>query len=631
MVPTLSTGALLAGLGITMGGTVELQHILLIPALILFVTVLGLREHWIIAEELRLQREAERAAQQTAEGKERLSLVLSSVTDSVMVLDRQWRITYANPHAQQLVEAHSDLVLGKTVWEVFPQARPVFEPRYRHVLESGEPARFEEWIPDLDLCFEVNAMPVPEGIAIFFRDITQRKRALQDLTRMTQHDTLTGLANRKHFSEVLDRTLKQKRRRGELALFSIDLDGFKTINDTLGHPAGDALLQQVAGRLKAIMRQQDTVARLGGDEFAIIQPGPVDEGAAVAVARRIASALAAPFSIAGREVVIRASTGIALAPEHGRQAELLLTRADLALYRAKAQESASFRIFEERMEAEVQSRRTLRLDLQAAIERNEFAVHYQPIVDLDSGRLVRLEALLRWHHPERGMVLPGDFVPLAEGSGLIVPIGDWVLKTACAAARDWPEGVMLAVNVSAAELGDDGLPDKIKHALHANDLDPQRLELELTESVLLTSSDGHLKRLHELRALGLRVALDDFGTGYSSISTLRSFPFDRIKIDRSFMGDLFGSAESDAIVRAIVSLGAALGVPTTAEGIESPQQIMHLRSHGCAEGQGFFFSEAVPQAELAQLLFRDDWLSPVREKDFRAGVLAPAGAGHDMS
>ncbi len=394
----------------------------------------------------------------------------------------------------------------------------------------------------------------------------------------------------------------------------LDLDRFKSVNDTLGHPAGDALLQAVAGRITAAVRARGreeeegtTIARLGGDEFAVAMPvgaGPAARADAAALAARLVAVLNEPFGIDGHQVVAGASVGIALAPEDGDCPDRLLKAADLALYRAKAEGRGTFRAFEPEMGRHAQARRAMETDLRRALAAGEFEVHYQPLVDLRTDRVSGFEALLRWNHPERERVPPAEFVPVAEELGLIAPIGDWVLKTACAEAAAWPAHLKVAVNLSPAQFKSRTLVASVAEALSASGLPPGRLELEVTETVLLECSDGNADQLHRLRALGARIAMDDFGTGCSSLSHVRSFPFDKIKIDRSFVRDLvgYGVGGCAEIFRAVAGLGASLGVCTTAEGVETAAQLAFVRAEGCTEVQGYHFSPPRPAAEVRAML-----------------------------
>jgi diguanylate cyclase (GGDEF)-like protein/PAS domain S-box-containing protein len=433
-------------------------------------------------------------------------------------------------------------------------------------------------------------------------DITERRRAEVKIAYMAHHDALTDLPNRLWLYEQLQQTLARQKRGEHLAVFCLDLDRFKDVNDAHGHPVGDLLLKSVADRLRQCIRDTDTVARLGGDEFAIMQVGASQPTDATSLASRLIEVIGAPYALGGHQVTIELSIGIALAPGDGLDPEGLLKNADLALYRAKSDGRGLYRFFEPEMDARMQARRILEIDLRKAIANGEFELFYQPLVDMKTEYVTGFEALIRWHHPERGMIPPLDFIAVAEETGLIVPIGDWVLHQACAEAAKWPSDVKIAVNLSPIQFKSKSLLQSVISALAASGLSPNRLELEITESVLLQDGDATLAILHELRGLGVRISMDDFGTGYSSLSYLRKFPFDKIKIDQSFIFDMSDHNDSLAIVRAVIAMGSGLGIATTAEGVETLEQFKQLKLEGCTEVQGYLFSPPRPAAELKGLL-----------------------------
>ena len=423
-------------------------------------------------------------------------------------------------------------------------------------------------------------------------DITARKAAEQAIARLARHDALTDLPNRLLFRERLDKTFSEiSAENGGCALLYLDLDRFKSVNDTFGHLAGDSLLVEVARRLKDVVREGDTVVRLGGDEFAILQvAGARQPASSAALAQRVIEAIAEPFRIGEEQIELGISVGIALAPGDAAEADMLIKRADLALNRAKAEGRNTRRFYEAAMDEAVEYKRRLEMDLRGALTRGEFEVHYQPIMNATSGGVSSVEALVRWRHPLHGLISPATFIPLAEETGLIIPLGEWVLRTACQAASTWQCAVRIAVNVSAVQFRKGGLPEAVMQALTASGLPAERLELEITESVLMQDGPDVMDTLHILRSFGVRTALDDFGTGYSSLSYLRRFPFDKLKIDRAFVQDI-GNPSTAAIVSAIVTLGVALGMTITAEGIETENQLVAVRRHGCNEIQGYFFSK----------------------------------------
>jgi diguanylate cyclase (GGDEF)-like protein/PAS domain S-box-containing protein len=427
-------------------------------------------------------------------------------------------------------------------------------------------------------------------------DVTERKQAEARVAYLAQHDALTGLPNRVLFHDRLKESLDTLRRTGRpLAVHCIDLDHFKSVNDTLGHPVGDELLRMVADRLKQNLPETALVARLGGDEFAVIQIEVSHPDEASGLAGKLISALSSHYNIRGHEVVIGASIGIALAPGDGNDCDALLRNADMALYRAKADGRGTAHFFEPEMDRRIQARRVLELDLRKAYVNGEFELYYQPLINLAENRVSGFEALLRWRHPKRGMVSPAEFIPLAEEIGLIGPLGEWVLRQACTEAASWPDDLHIAVNLSPVQFRSKSVVQAVMTALAYSRLTPRRLELEITESVLLADTEANLATLHKLREIGVRISMDDFGTGYSSLSYLRSFPFDKIKIDRSFVNDLTQRPDCMAIIHAVVGLGESLGISTTAEGVETPEQLERLRAEGCTEAQGFLFSPPCPR------------------------------------
>ena len=436
-------------------------------------------------------------------------------------------------------------------------------------------------------------------------DITERRKAEARIAYMAHHDGLTNLANRELYQERLKQALESGAAANKrVAVLCLDLDLFKNVNDSYGHPMGDRLLRRVADRLRSQVHGNDLAARLGGDEFAVILASVPSPNEASGFAAGLINVLSQPYEIGGNEVVIGASIGIALSPGDGTTGEELLRNADMALYRAKQDGRGVHRFFEPEMDRQAQRRREMELDLRHAFVHGEFELHYQPLVDVVSSRISGFESLLRWRHPEKGMISPAEFIPVAEDIGLITSIGEWVLREACNEAAKWPDQVKVAVNLSPVQFRSRHLVQVVISALANSGLSPKRLELEITESVFLAETEANLAILHQLRELGVAISMDDFGTGYSSLSYLRSFPFDKIKIDRSFVKDLAKRSDCLAIVRAISGLGRSLNITTTAEGVETVDQLDWLRAEGCNEVQGFLFSAAKPAAEVEQLLFR---------------------------
>ncbi len=458
-------------------------------------------------------------------------------------------------------------------------------------------------------CFALQVQPLSDGQWIAaFEEVTDRRAAETRAIEMALHDPLTGLPGRELFTKRVIAALSEAcessaHEAGGAAVMLIDLDRFKSVNDTLGHPVGDGLLRLVSKRLRHVLRQPDMVARLGGDEFGLlVYPAPDLVGLGQ-LGRRIIDVLDRPYLVDGHLVNIGASVGVAISPADGREHDRLLRGADLALYASKKAGRGTCTFFEPSMDANALARRSLEIDLRKALALRQFELHYQPQIDLELNAVVGFEALLRWRHPERGLVSPADFIPLAEEIGLIVPLGEWVLREACQEAMRWPDDVSVAVNVSPYQFGDPTkLIEVVTQALAGSGLPGRRLEIEITESVLLRNEQAVLTALHQLRALRVRVAMDDFGTGYSSLSQLHSFPFDRIKIDRSFVRDRGDVAGQNAIIRAITALGASLGMSTIAEGVETSGQLDRIRAEGCTSVQGYLFSRPVPVEQIDDLI-----------------------------
>lgn len=436
-------------------------------------------------------------------------------------------------------------------------------------------------------------------------EIDHRQKSEATIEYLAHYDALTGLANRVLLREQLEEALARVRRTGEeLAVLVLDLDGFKTVNDTLGHTVGDELLNCIAAQLRGSVRETDKVARLGGDEFAVLQIGAPQPNSAAALAQRLIEVISAPMSVCGHQVVIGASIGVAVSAADQTDAEQLLKSADLAMDRAKSDGRGKLRFFEPEMDARAQARRALELDLREALAAGDFELHYQPLVNVRDDRVVGFEALLRWSSAARGRISPAEFIPVAEETGMIVPIGEWAIKQACSDAATWPENIRVAVNLSPIQFKSSNLIPTIVDALKSSGLAADRLELEITESVLLEKTSGNLNILNQFRDLGVRIAMDDFGTGYSSLSYLRSFPFNKIKIDQSFIRELSDEEDSRVIVRAIAAMGASFKLTTTAEGVETEEQLRCLRLEGCTEIQGYLVSPPRPAAEIPGLLAR---------------------------
>ena len=434
-------------------------------------------------------------------------------------------------------------------------------------------------------------------------EIADREESQARSQYLAYHDSLTGLGNRLLFKEQLEEALKDVSTASHpLAVLFLDLDGFKAVNDTLGHSIGDLLLKSVATKLRDILPRTDRIARLGGDEFAILQISAAQPGSSIALAEKIIEVVGQPNSIDGHDVTVGASVGIAVARAGDMNTENFLKSADLAMYSAKSDGRGTYRMFDPEMDAVVQARRLLERDMRTALAQDGFRLFYQPLVNLQTKKVTAFEALMRWQHPERGMVPPSDFIPVAEEMGLIVQLGEWALRQACAEATEWPDGICVSVNLSPLQFSKGNLVSSVMSALASAGLPASRLELEITESVLLEKSERNITILNQLRDLGVRISMDDFGTGYSSIGYLRSFPFDKIKIDQSFVRDLLVDEGSLAIVRAIAGLGVSFGMITTAEGVETEEQMRCLNLEGCIEVQGYLYSRPVPADEIVGVL-----------------------------
>ncbi|MGY8704165.1 EAL domain-containing protein [Bradyrhizobium sp. 18BD] len=441
----------------------------------------------------------------------------------------------------------------------------------------------------------------PRYLISVVEDVTERRSAHEKIAHMAHYDALTDLPNRTLFREQIERELEKAAGGEQFALLYIDVDEFKGINDSLGHHVGDELLKAIATRLRGCLKKGDLIARLGGDEFAVIQTAIQSSADVLSFVTRIYEAIRQPYHCLGHQLSTDASIGIALAPQDGSDLDQLIKNADLAMYGAKASGRRTHRFFEPEMDASAKARLSLEQDLRQALVNGGFEIHYQPLVDLRTNAVSGCEALLRWRHPERGMVSPAEFIPIAEDTGLINELGDWVLRTACNEAATWPAHVRVAVNVSPVQLKCDTLALRIAGALAASGLDPRRLELEITEAVLIRDDEAALSILHQLRAIGVRIALDDFGTGYSSLSYLKRFPFDKIKIDRCFVADIAETSGAPVIVQAVVNIAAASSMTTVAEGVETEAQREMLRALGCTEMQGYLFSKPKPAAEVRKL------------------------------
>ena len=568
---------------------------------------------WVVThEDITDQRRAE---QERDRNQQFLDLIIDNIPVTIIVKEaRERRYILINRAAEKLLGLRREDAIGKTASDVYPKAQADLVTGHDDQLIAARSQLFFDEHPfetrdNGTRTLTLNRMVIfgdeakPKYLVGVIEDVTERRHALDRIVRLANYDALTGLPNRELFRVQLEQALAKMAHGERLAVFYLDLDQFKSVNDSLGHPVGDELLKAVAARLRTCVKDTDTVARLGGDEFALIQANVREPADFAALVRRIYEAIRAPYDLNGHQLFADVSIGIAIAPEDGSEPTHLLKHADLAMYRAKAEGRGTYRFFEPEMDARMRARRHLELDLRKAITNGEFELHYQPIVDLEHGKIGSCEALVRWHHPQRGFILPAEFIPVAEETGLIVSLGEWVLRQACADAATWPNDIRVAVNLSPAQFRSPTLTHRVISALAAAGLSPQRLDLEITELVLMQNNDAVLGTLHQLQGLGARIALDDFGTGYSSLSYLRSFPFDKIKIDQLFIKDLANSDECLPIVQSIIAMAKGLNMAATAEGVETEEQLKTLRAIGCAEMQGHLFCAPKPADELRRKLF----------------------------
>jgi diguanylate cyclase (GGDEF)-like protein len=534
---------------------------------------------------------------------------LPEMATAVLILDEDRRVEYVNDSAKMLFAPIDPS--GCTLPALFASCgatggEDVFAPIDGGVGTSTVRIRMTD-----DRLLECSLRLLSSGgFVMSMDDVTELAR----IAEMAQHDALTGLANRSALHTQLAERLQAATLTNEaVAVLYIDLDRFKSVNDTLGHPIGDILLRKVAERCKSALREGDVVARLGGDEFAVIQSGAIQPEGATSLAARLVDLIGRAYAIEGHMLHIAASIGVALFPDDGREPDDLFKNADLALYRAKAEGRGCYRFYEPGMDERMQARRAMEIDLRRALALKQLEVEYQPQIELSTNRIVGFEALIRWHHPERGRVSPADFIPLAEEIGVIVPIGEWVLRTACKQAADWPEPVSIAVNLSPLQFRGGKVVETIMSALAHSGLEASRLEVEITEGALLDNSEDVMQVLNGLRSLGVRVSMDDFGTGYSSLGYLQKFLFDKVKIDQSFVRGIDASPQRRAIVLAIITLASALGMKTTAEGVETDAELECIRSAGCTAVQGYLTGRPQSGASAAALLEgRDSMLASTR-------------------
>jgi diguanylate cyclase (GGDEF)-like protein len=565
------------------------------------------------AERARVAAELQMAAQeQVLKHAGRFEIALNNMLQGLCMFDMQDRLIVCNSRYAEMYALPENLTRPGVTWREI-MAHRINKVGYRDLDLQTAIARREA--ADFAHRPSTRTIELADGRTIFIRyqpikeggwvgtheDITERRQADERLSHMARHDVLTGMPNRQFLQERMADAVANLPTGEQFAVFCLDLDHFKETNDTLGHPVGDALLREFASRLKAVVGPDATTARIGGDEFAILQSDIASADASMALAERVMAIANDPYEIEGHQINIGVSIGIALAPRDGEDGATLLREADVALYRAKSEGRRGYRFFEPAMDSQLQARRQLEIEFRKALRDENFEVFYQPLLDALERTIRSFEALVRWRHPERGLIPPNDFIPLAEETGLIVELGEWVLRTACREAARWPSDVRVSVNLSAHQFKVPDIVGVVRRALEDAGIPGERLELEITETVLLGESDRTLEILHQFRDMGVKIAMDDFGTGYSSLSYLRSFPFDKIKIDKSFVQSL-DQHDARAIVRAIAALGKTLSMATTAEGVETEAQLATVIDKGCTEAQGYLFSKPVPASELPALL-----------------------------
>ena len=561
----------------------------------------------------RAEREAARQNRVLKQQNIRFDAAINNMTQGLCMFDKHERLVVCNEPYARLYHLPPELMLpGTTLGQILQHrfshgmvprtGNEDYITSRKRLAEEGIEAKDEIEFEDGRTIFIHHRPMRGGGWVATHEDVTEQRRIEARVRHLARHDALTELPNRSYLREATDKIGARMRRGENAAVLCLDLDHFKAVNDTLGHAVGDKVLVAAAERIRQCARETDLVVRLGGDEFAMIIQPIDDARTAALVAARIVRSLARPMEIDGNKIQIGTSVGIALSPTDGEEMEVLLKNADTALYRAKSEGRGNHHFFERGMDDVLQRRRMLEQGLKVALAHGEFRLMYQPLIDLATNRICCFEALLRWDHPQHGTISPADFIPVAEETGLISAIGEWVLREACATAANWPEEIRIAVNLSPAQFKQRGLVETVVAAMEEAGLAPRRLELEVTESLLLDDTEHTLHTLHRLRGLGVRISMDDFGTGYSSLSYLRSFPFDKIKIDRTFVAGLQPGDESMAIIKAIVGLGHSLGMSTTAEGIETEAQLAAVREQGCNEVQGFLFSPPLPASAVAPLI-----------------------------
>ncbi|QIO30648.1 EAL domain-containing protein [Bradyrhizobium sp. 1(2017)] len=574
----------------------------------------------IISQLSTARQQLEGSQRELQEQKFRLDTAINNMVEGLCMFDAEKRLVVCNERYARLYQlppellrtgtSHADIIRHRITTGILKgdsseSAAARFSSKLAALPFDAVSSRIDEFADGRLICVTRQPMAGGGWVATHL-DVTEQRRSEAKIVHMAQHDALTDLPNRVLLRERMEHAIAVTRNGGvDLAVLMLDLDRFKEVNDTLGHPAGDSLLRAVAARLRECTTETALIARLGGDEFAVIDYVTSPAVEAAALAESIRKALCEPFDLGDHRVTVGTSIGIAIAPRDGNDSDVIMKSADLALYSAKSGGRGAFRFFEPELDEFMHARRNLERDMRDALAGRQFELHYQPFVGAATGKTEGFEALLRWHHPQQGLVMPDEFIPLAEETGLIVPIGEWVLRTACAEAAKWPAHVRIAINLSPAQFRSKELVPVVIGALASSGVAAHRLELEVTETVIMHDSEAVFAALGELRELGVRIALDDFGTGYSSLSFLQRFPFDKIKIDRSFVNELSGAgAEARHLAQSVVRFAVSLGKTTTAEGVETKEQLDILREEGCVETQGYYFSRPMPASDIDRMLRR---------------------------
>lgn len=555
-----------------------------------------------------------KASTELTELNTRTSQILESITDAFFALNHSWSFTYLNPQAEEILGKSKESLLGNSIWQVFPElVGSVLYRKSHDAFETVQTEEFEEFYAQANRWFAVRLYPSPDGLSVFLADITERKHFEETIHHQSLYDSLTALPNRTLFEGRLTQALLNAHKNdSKVAVLFLDLDRFKTINDTLGHAKGDRLITQIADRLKFFERGENMVARFGADEFLIMLSEIEDKEEVVRAAKKVAELLRRPVALDDREVHINTSIGISIYPENGESVEVLIKNADAALYRAKEVGRNTYRLYTETLQSRAAQDLLLENELRQALAREEFAIHYQPIINIKSGQVVRSEALMRWNHPYLGVVFPGEFIPAAEETGCIVELGEWALRGVCSQIATWYKkglsAASVAINISPRQFTQPEFCTLVKNALKEFKLPRNLLQIEITESMAMYDVEHTMQKLSQLKEMGVEVSIDDFGTGHSSLSYLKMLPIDRLKIDKSFTKNCTRDPRDAAIVQAIVSMGHTLGLHVCAEGIEHRDQFSFLKKLGCESAQGFYFSKSLPALEF------EEWVKGFEKK-----------------